>query len=130
MTGSWGLTVPLPGLDLAAHAELLRALPDWGYTDAWSSEVAGADAFTPLALAAVAEPRLYLGTAIVPVFTRGPALIAQSAASSGGARAGPVQPGAGRLQPGDRRAVERHRLRPALPPDPRRAALRQPGAER
>ena len=81
MTGSWGLTVPLPGLDLAEHAELLRALPDWGYTDAWSSETAGADAFTPLALAAVAEPRLYLGTAIVPVFTRGPALIAQSAAS-------------------------------------------------
>lgn len=81
MTGSWGLTVPLPGLDLAAHVELMRALPDWGYTDAWSSEVAGPDAFTPLALAAVAEPRLYLGTAIVPVFTRGPALIAQSAAS-------------------------------------------------
>jgi probable F420-dependent oxidoreductase len=81
MTGSWGLTVPLTGLELAAHAELLRALPGWGYTDAWSSETAGADAFTPLALAAVAEPRLRLGTAIVPVFTRGPALIAQSAAS-------------------------------------------------
>ncbi|MEO9236928.1 MAG: LLM class F420-dependent oxidoreductase, partial [Jatrophihabitantaceae bacterium] len=48
---SWGLTVPLTGLPLAAHAELYRALPDWGYTDAWSSEVSGADAFTPLALA-------------------------------------------------------------------------------
>ncbi|HEX8082367.1 MAG TPA: LLM class F420-dependent oxidoreductase [Jatrophihabitans sp.] len=81
MTGSWGVTVPLPGLELAAHAEVMRALPDWGYTDAWSSEVAGPDAFTPLALAAVAEPRLYLGTAIVPVFTRGPVLIAQSAAA-------------------------------------------------
>ncbi|WP_408666949.1 LLM class F420-dependent oxidoreductase [Jatrophihabitans sp.] len=75
------MTLPLPGLDLAAHAELVRALPDWGFTDAWSSETAGADAFTPLALAAAWEPRLYLGTAIVPVFTRGPALIAQSAAT-------------------------------------------------
>jgi len=81
MTGEWGLTVPLPGVPLAAQAELLRALPGWGYTDAWSSETAGTDAFTPLALAAVAEPRLRLGTAIVPVFTRGPALIAQSAAT-------------------------------------------------
>lgn len=78
---SWGITLPLPGLTLPAQAELLRALPGWGYTDAWSSETAGADAFTPLALAALAEPRLRLGTAIVPVFTRGPALIAQSAAS-------------------------------------------------
>ena len=80
MTGRWGLTVPLAGVPLPAHPELLRALPGWGYTDAWSSETAGADGFTPLALAAVAEPRLRLGTAIVPVFTRGPALIAQSAA--------------------------------------------------
>ena len=78
---SWGLTLPLPAVPLPAQAELLRALPDWGYTDAWSSETAGADAFTPLALAALTEPRLRLGTAIVPVFTRGPALIAQSAAS-------------------------------------------------
>src|SRR5581483_6790888 len=35
----------------------------------------------PLALAAVWTPRLRLGTAIVPVFTRGPALLAQSAAT-------------------------------------------------
>jgi probable F420-dependent oxidoreductase len=78
---SWGLTVPLAGVPLPAHPELLRALPGWGYTDAWSSETAGADAFTPLTVAAVTEPRLRLGTAIVPVFTRGPALIAQSAAA-------------------------------------------------
>jgi len=76
----WGITLPLP-VPLGEHAELLRALPGWGYTDAWSSETAGADAFTPLAVAALTEPRLRLGTAIVPMFTRGPALIAQSAAS-------------------------------------------------
>jgi probable F420-dependent oxidoreductase len=80
-TASWGITLPLPNLALPEQAELLRALPGWGYTDAWSSETAGADAFTSLALAALTEPRLRLGTAIVPVFTRGPALIAQSAAS-------------------------------------------------
>ena len=48
MYGRWGLTVPLTGVPLAAHAGLLA---EAGYTDVWSSEVAGCDAFTPLALA-------------------------------------------------------------------------------
>ena len=81
MTDRWGLTVPLGGLDLAGHREIVEALPSWGFTDAWSSEVAGADAFTPLAAAAAWQSHLQLGTAIVPAFTRGPALIAQSAAA-------------------------------------------------
>ncbi|MGN6607046.1 MAG: LLM class F420-dependent oxidoreductase [Jatrophihabitans sp.] len=77
----WGLTVPLLGLSLPEHAEVIRALPDLGYTDVWSAETNGVDAFTPLALAAAWEPTLRLGTAIVPVYTRGPALLAMSAAS-------------------------------------------------
>jgi probable F420-dependent oxidoreductase len=77
----WGLTIPLLGVPLPEHADIVRALPDLGYTDVWSAETAGTDAFTPLALAAAWEPTLRLGTAIVPVYTRGPALIAMSAAS-------------------------------------------------
>ena len=96
---SWGLTVPLTGVPLAEHAQLYRALPDWGYTDAWSSEVAGPDAFTPLALAAAWQPRLRLGTAIVPVFTRGPALIAQSAATLAAAAPGRFSLGLGASSP-------------------------------
>ncbi|HTZ44540.1 MAG TPA: LLM class F420-dependent oxidoreductase [Jatrophihabitans sp.] len=96
---SLGLTVPVPGLPLPAHAELFRAMPGWGYTDAWSSEVSGADAFTPLALAAAWEPRLRLGTAIVPVFTRGPALIAQSAATLAAAAPGRFTLGLGASSP-------------------------------
>jgi probable F420-dependent oxidoreductase len=52
-----------------------------GYTDIWSAESDGADAFTPLAMAAAWEPRLRLGTAIVPAYTRAPACFAQSVAS-------------------------------------------------
>lgn len=77
----WGLTVPQIGAPLLAHADLIRALPSFGYTDVWSAETSGTDAFTPLALASAWEPTLRLGTAIVPVYTRGPALIAMSAAS-------------------------------------------------
>jgi probable F420-dependent oxidoreductase len=96
---SWGLTIPLPGMPLAAHAELCRALPGWGYTDAWSSEVSGPDAFTPLALASVWSPTLRLGTAIVPAFTRGPALIAQSAATLAAAAPGRFTLGLGASSP-------------------------------
>jgi probable F420-dependent oxidoreductase len=74
------MTVPLPG-PLHSHREKLAALADLGYTDIWSAESDGADAFTPLALAAAWEPRLRLGTAIVPAYTRAPACLAQSVAS-------------------------------------------------
>jgi probable F420-dependent oxidoreductase len=75
-----GMTVPLPG-PLHSHREKLAELADLGYTDIWSAEADGADAFTPLALAAAWEPRLRLGTAIVPAYTRAPACFAQSVAS-------------------------------------------------
>ena len=71
-----GMTIPLPG-PLHSHREKLIELADLGYTDVWSAEADGADAFTPLALAAAWEPRLRVGTAIVPAFTRAPALMAQ-----------------------------------------------------
>ena len=75
-----GMTVPLPG-PLHSHREKLNELADLGYTDIWSAESDGADAFTPLAMAAAWEPRLRLGTAIVPAYTRSPACFAQSVAS-------------------------------------------------
>lgn len=78
---AYGITVPLDGVTLADHRSWFGELASLGYTDVWSSEVDGADAFTPLALAAAWEPSLRLGTAIVPAFTRGPALVAQSAAA-------------------------------------------------
>src|SRR4051812_3539328 len=84
----YGMTVPF-GAPLANHKELYEELVDLGYTDAWSSEADGTDAFTPLALAAAWAPTLRLGCAIVPAYTRGPALMAQSVASM--AEAAPVR---------------------------------------
>ena len=75
-----GMTVPLPG-PLHSHREQLVELADLGYTDIWSAEADASDAFTPLALAAAWEPRLRLGTAIVPAYTRSPACLAQCVAS-------------------------------------------------
>jgi probable F420-dependent oxidoreductase len=79
--GRWGLTVPLPATPLAAHEELVRRAEAAGYTDLWSGETNGPDGFTPLALAAAWTDRVRLGTGVVGVFTRGPALLAQQAAA-------------------------------------------------
>jgi probable F420-dependent oxidoreductase len=79
--GTYGLTIPLSGVPLHKQRETIEELADLGYTDVWSAEVAGSDAFTPLALASTWGPTLRLGTAIVPVYTRGAPTIAQSAAA-------------------------------------------------
>src|SRR2546421_1082869 len=97
-TPRWGITLPLRSLPLSGQRDLVAALPDLGYTDAWSSEVNGADAFTPLALAAQwtskdapgapgagsQDAGLRLGTAVANIYTRGPALLAMSAATLAG----------------------------------------------
>ena len=69
------------GVPLAEHAEVLRRAERLGYTDLWSLEVDGGDAFTPLALAAAWTDRMRLGTAIAGTFTRGPMTLAMSAAA-------------------------------------------------
>jgi probable F420-dependent oxidoreductase len=91
----YGLTLPLEQVPLAAQRELVASLPDLGYTDAWSSEVAGTDAFTPLVLASQWAPALRLGTAVVPVHTRGAAVIAQSFAALAAVAPGRVVAGIG-----------------------------------
>lgn len=78
---TYGITVPFDNVPLAEHREWFEELVALGYTDVWSSEADGTDAFTPLALAAAWAPTLRLGTAIVPAYTRGPALMAQSVAA-------------------------------------------------
>jgi probable F420-dependent oxidoreductase len=91
----YGMTVPFDGVPLADHREWYEELAALGYTDAWSSEADGTDAFTPLALAAAWTPSLRLGTAIVPAYTRGPAVLAQSVAAMAEAAPGRFAIGVG-----------------------------------
>ena len=48
----WGITLPLIGVPVLEHRALVSELAGLGYTDVWSAETTGTDAFTPLALAA------------------------------------------------------------------------------
>jgi probable F420-dependent oxidoreductase len=84
----WGLTLPLPMTPLAAHDDLVRRAEAAGYTDLWSGETNGPDGFTPLAFAAAWTERVRLGTGVVGVFQRGPALLAQQTAAMADASGG------------------------------------------
>lgn len=77
----WGITLPLLGVPVLEHRALVSELAGLGYTDVWSAETTGTDAFTPLALAAQWSSELRFGPAIAPVYTRGPATLAMTAAT-------------------------------------------------
>jgi probable F420-dependent oxidoreductase len=77
----WGLTLPLPMTSIAGQVELVERAEAAGYTDLWSGETAGPDGFTPLAFAAAHAEKVRVGTGVVGVFQRGPALLAQQAAA-------------------------------------------------
>jgi alkanesulfonate monooxygenase SsuD/methylene tetrahydromethanopterin reductase-like flavin-dependent oxidoreductase (luciferase family) len=67
-----------PAVDVVEQA--VRA-EDLGYDSVWLGELWGADPFTRLAAAATATESIGLGTAIVNVYSRTPAVLAMSAAS-------------------------------------------------
>ena len=77
----YGITFPFDGIPLLGQKDLVRELVDLGYTDLWSAESGGYDAFIPLAVAAQWAPELRLGTAIVPAYTRGAHTLASTVAS-------------------------------------------------
>lgn len=80
-TPRWGTTIPLEGVALPEQADVCRELEGLGYTDLWTAEGMGTDGFTPLGVAAAVTREAHLGIAIASAFTRGPALLAQTAAT-------------------------------------------------
>src|SRR5688572_3466077 len=79
-TPRWGVTIPLAGISPAEHEQVYREAEARGYTDFWSAE-SDVDGVVPLALAAAWTSHATLGTAILGVFNRGPALLAMTAAA-------------------------------------------------
>jgi len=84
----WGLTIPIPGMGLRELEDVVRRAEATGYTDIWTGETQGPDGFTPLALASTWTERARLGTGVVGVFQRGPALLAMEASAIADASGG------------------------------------------
>jgi probable F420-dependent oxidoreductase len=76
-----GITIPLSGVPLRELPPLVRRIEALGYDSVWSAEATELDGITPLAVAAQHSERLRLVTGVVNVFTRGPAVLAQTAAA-------------------------------------------------
>ena len=75
------MTIPFAGVPLRELGPLVRRIDEAGYDSVWSAESTEFDGFTPLVVAAEHSTRLRLATGIVNVYTRGPALLAQTAAA-------------------------------------------------
>lgn len=100
MTDRWGITFPLQGLPLTAHQDVFREAESLGYTDAWTAEVDGGDAFVPIAAAAAWTRNIRFGTAVANIYTRTPTLLAMSASAAADAAPGRFALGLGSSSPG------------------------------
>jgi probable F420-dependent oxidoreductase len=76
-----GVSTEIAGLSLRQATDLSCLAEELGYDDAWSSESGGPDGVSPLAAIAMRTSRLRIGTAILPIASRPPALAAMTAAS-------------------------------------------------
>ncbi len=83
--GRLAISLPLPFLSPRACVELARTAEcEWGYDAIWLAETNGPDSASLAGALALATSRATLGTAIVPVQTRTPALLAMTAATLAG----------------------------------------------
>jgi probable F420-dependent oxidoreductase len=80
--GRMAITIPAPFCVARGCVELAqRAEFEWGYPAIWMAEGAGPDSFTLAGAMAVSTRTIEIGTAIVPVYNRTPAVLAMSAAT-------------------------------------------------
>ena len=66
---------------MPASSSARRAEREWGYDAIWLAETNGPDSFSLAGALAMATERATIGTAIVPVYNRTPAVLAMSAAT-------------------------------------------------
>jgi probable F420-dependent oxidoreductase len=80
--GRLAVSLPVPFLDARRCVEIARrAENEWGYPAIWLAETSGPDSFALGGAIAAATSRATLGTAIVPVYNRTPAVLAMSTAT-------------------------------------------------
>ena len=80
--GRMAITIPAPFFDAPGCVELAqRAEREWGYPAIWMAETAGPDSFSLAGAMAVSTTAIEIGTAIVAVYNRTPAVLAMSAAT-------------------------------------------------
>lgn len=98
--GGTGLALPLNlGLPVAGNVEVAGQAEALGYDRVWAAEAGNNDAFGLLTACAAGTRRIGLATGVVPIQTRTPSLMAQSAATLQDASAGRFTLGIGISSP-------------------------------
>src|SRR5688572_31209503 len=69
------------GRSLDQAVERVKLAEELGYEAAYVTQIAGRDALTVLTVYALSTSRIRLGTGVVPIYTRAPATMAQTAAT-------------------------------------------------
>jgi probable F420-dependent oxidoreductase len=78
--GRLAVSLPAPFVPARECVELgRRAESEWGYPAIWLAETSGPDSFSLAGALAMVTERVTIGTAIVPVYNRTPAVLAMSA---------------------------------------------------
>lgn len=94
-----GMTFPLWPFDVRRSCELAVEAESLGYTDAWTAETSGPDGLSVATALGVVTQSMRIGCAVVPAYTRPPALIAMGALAAHEASAGRFCLGIGSSSP-------------------------------
>lgn len=78
MNTRWAVSLPVPP-NVPASLALVRTAESYGYESVWIAETSGPDAFALAAAVATTVARMRIGTAVVPAYTRTPAVLAAAA---------------------------------------------------
>lgn len=73
-----GINIGYSGAEMSVPMDLVRSVEALGYDSVWTAEAYGSDAITPLAYIAALTTRIKLGTAILQVPARTPAMCAMT----------------------------------------------------
>jgi probable F420-dependent oxidoreductase len=99
MTTRLGLTFPLFPFDVRRSCELAKEAESLGYTDGWTAETAGPDGLAVATALGVSTETMRIGCAVVPAYSRPPALIAMGALAAHQASSGRFCLGIGSSSP-------------------------------
>ena len=103
--------------DVAGQLRLTRHAEDLGFDVVWAAEAYGSDSPTLLAWLAAQTTRIKIGSAVMQIPGRTPALTAMTAATPGPAESGPLPAGSRGFRPAGLGGLARRPLRRPAGPD-------------
>src|SRR4051812_30611507 len=83
------------GRDFQTALDRVRLAEELGYESVYVTHIAGRESLTVLTAYAMATERIRVGTGVVPIYTRTPATMAQTAATIADVSGGRLVPGPG-----------------------------------